>query len=360
MKTPVTVRIQDRDIGPGHPCFIIAELSANHNHDIERAKRIVKAAADAGADAIKLQTYTADTLTFDSDAPHFRVDGTIWEGMNLYQLYKEAYLPWEWHKPLFDYANELGMIAFSTPFDFTSVDYLENLNVPAYKIASSELVDIPLIRRVAQCGKPMIISTGMGSLSEIDEAVTAAREGGCTEIMLLKCTAAYPAPIEEANLRTLPHMAELFDTVVGLSDHTPGSVGPVVATALGCWVIEKHMTLSRDDGGPDAAFSMEPDEFAAMVADVRACESALGTVLYAPTAKEMVSRSFRRSLFVVKDMAAGETFTPDNLRSIRPAAGMHTRYYDDLLGKTATRAIEAGTPLTWDDVDTGSEALPRD
>lgn len=351
MTTTPTFRIHDRDIGPGHPSFIIAELSANHNHDFERAKRIVKAASDAGADAIKLQTYTADTLTFDSDAPHFRVDGTIWEGMNLYQLYKEAYLPWEWHKPLMDYANELGMIAFSTPFDFTSVEYLENLNVPAYKIASSELVDIPLIRRVAQCGKPMIISTGMGTLSEIDEAVKAAREAGCAEIALLKCTAAYPAPIEEANLRTLPHMAELFGAVVGLSDHTPGSVGPVAATALGCWVIEKHMTLSRDDGGPDAAFSMEPHEFAAMVADVRACESALGTVLYAPTTKEMVSREFRRSLFVVEDMREGDVFTPQNLRSIRPAVGLHTRYYDDILGKTATTDLTAGKPLAWEDVN---------
>ena len=355
MMNSTSIRIGDREIGPGHPSFIIAELSANHNHDLERAKRIVEAAADAGADAIKLQTYTADTLTFDSDDPCFRVDGTIWEGMNLYQLYKEAYLPWEWHKPLMDYANELGMLAFSTPFDFTSVDFLEELCVPAFKIASSELVDIPLLRRVAQTGKPMIISTGMGTLAEIDEAVKTVRDAGCSDIILLKCTAAYPAPIDEANLTTLPHMAELFGTVVGLSDHTPGSVAPVTATALGSWVIEKHMTLSRADGGPDAAFSMEPDEFASMVADVRACESALGRVTYAPTAKERRSRDFRRSLFIVKDIKAGEVFTPENLRSIRPAAGLHTRYYDKILGQTAKQDMKAGKPLKWENISNEAE-----
>ena len=341
------IRIADRLIGDAHPSFIIAELSANHNHDIERAKQIVKVAAECGADAIKLQTYTPDTLTFDSNDPAFRVDGTIWEGKNLYQLYAEAHLPWDWHKPLLNYAAELGLIAFSTPFDFSAVDLLESLNVPAYKIASSELVDIPLIRRVAQQGKPMIISTGMGTLAEIDEAVKAAREEGCTSLVLLKCTAAYPAPIEEANLYTIPHMAELFGTVVGLSDHTPGSTAPVVATVLGSRVIEKHLTLSRADGGPDSAFSMEPKEFAAMVRDVRAAESAVGHVLYEPTNKEMRSRDFRRSLFVVVDMEAGETFTADNTRSIRPAVGLHTRHYNAVLGKTCKSDISAGTPLSW-------------
>jgi len=341
------ISIKGRKIGPGHPSFIIAELSANHNHQLDRAKEIIKVAADCGADAIKLQTYTADTLTFNSNDAAFQVSGTIWEGKNLYQLYEEAHLPWDWHEPLMKYASELGLIAFSTPFDFTAVDFLESLDVPAYKIASSELVDIPLIQRVARLGKPMIVSTGMGTLSEIDEAVQAIRNAGCEEFALLKCTAAYPAPLEEVNLATLPHMSELFDSVVGLSDHTPGSAAPVGATALGSAIIEKHLTLDRADGGPDSAFSMEPDEFAAMVHDVRAVERAIGKVVYAPTAKEMRSRDFRRSLFVVKDMAEGEEFTPENVRSIRPAVGLHTRHYSEILGKTTTESIKAGTPLSW-------------
>ncbi|MGM0740386.1 MAG: pseudaminic acid synthase [Pseudomonadota bacterium] len=343
-----TITIANRPIGPGHPSFIIAELSANHNHDLERAKRIVDAAADAGANAIKLQTYTADTLTFDSDSPEFRVDGTIWEGKTLYQLYQEASLPWAWHQPLMSHARDLGLVAFSTPFDASAVDLLESLDVPAYKIASSELVDIPLIRRVAGLGKPMIISTGMGTLSEIDEAVHTARVAGCDQIILLKCTAAYPAPIDEANLATLPHMAQLFGTVVGLSDHTPGSTAPVAATVLGGRVIEKHLTLSRADGGPDSAFSMEPQEFADMVADVRAAEQAIGQIRYEPTAKETRSRDFRRSLFAIRDIPAGEAFTPDNLRSIRPATGLHTRHYDALLQSRASTHIKAGTPLSWE------------
>lgn len=344
------ITIAGRKIGPSHPSFIIAELSANHNHDINRAREIVKVAADCGADAIKLQTYTADTLTFNSNDESFQVSGTIWEGKNLYQLYEEAHLPWEWHAELFDYARELGMIAFSTPFDFTAVDFLENLNVPAYKIASSELVDIPLMRRVAATGKPVILSTGMGTLAEIDEAVRTLRDAGCSELILLKCTAAYPAPIEEANLATIPHMAQLFDAVSGLSDHTPGSTAPVAATVLGSRVIEKHLTLRRADGGPDSEFSMEPEEFAAMVQAVRAAESAIGSVRYTPTQKEMRSRDFRRSLFVVADVKAGDTFTPENVRSIRPAVGLHTRHYDDVLGKTARHDIKAGKPLAMSDI----------
>ncbi len=344
------ISIAGRKIGPSHPSFIIAELSANHNHDINRAREIVKVAADCGADAIKLQTYTADTLTFNSNDASFQVSGTIWEGKNLYQLYQEAHLPWEWHEELFEYARELGMISFSTPFDFTAVDFLENLNVPAYKIASSELVDIPLMRRVAATGKPVILSTGMGTLAEIDEAVRTLRDGGCTELIMLKCTAAYPAPIEEANLLTIPHMAQLFDVVAGLSDHTPGSTAPVAATVLGSRVIEKHLTLRRADGGPDSEFSMEPEEFAAMVDAVRAAESAVGTVLYTPTQKEMRSRDFRRSLFVVADVKAGEPFTPENVRSIRPAVGLHTRHYDEVLGKTASHDIKAGKPLELSDL----------
>ncbi|WP_349360297.1 pseudaminic acid synthase [Stappia sp.] len=344
------IAIAGRKVGPSHPSFIIAELSANHNHDINRAREIVKVAAECGADAIKLQTYTANTLTFDSNDESFQVSGTIWEGKNLYQLYEEAHLPWEWHEELFDYARSLGMIAFSTPFDFTAVDFLENLNVPLYKIASSELVDIPLMRRVAATGKPVILSTGMGELAEIDEAVRTLRDNGCSDLILLKCTAAYPAPIEEANLATIPHMAQLFDVVAGLSDHTPGSTAPVVATVLGSRVIEKHLTLRRADGGPDSEFSMEPEEFADMVKAVRAAESAIGTVRYAPTAKEMRSRDFRRSLFVVADVKAGDPFTPENVRSIRPATGLHTRHYDDVLGKTASHDIRAGKPLELSDL----------
>ena len=341
------LKIAGRLIGDRQPSFIIAELSANHNNDIDRAMKIIKAAADSGADAVKLQTYTPDTLTFDSNEVAFRVDGTIWAGKNLYQLYSQAHLPWEWHKPLLDYATSLGLIAFSTPFDNTAIDLLESLNVPAYKIASSELVDIPLIRKVAEQGKPMIISTGMGTLSEIEEAVTAARGSGCADIILLKCTAAYPAPIEEANLLTIPHMAALFNVIVGLSDHTPGSAAPIAATVLGSRVIEKHITLSRADGGPDSAFSMEPKEFSAMVRDVRAAESALGHINYGPTAKEVRSRDFRRSLFVVKDIKAGERYTPENIRSIRPAVGLHTRYFEQVLGARAKTDIRAGTPLSW-------------
>jgi pseudaminic acid synthase len=342
------VNIADKIIGDGCRSFIIAEISANHNHDIDRAKKIIKAAANAGADAIKLQTYTPDTLTFESNEPAFQVGGTIWEGKNLYELYAEAHLPWDWHQPLFEYAKDLGLIAFSTPFDFSAVDFLETLDVPAYKIASSELVDLPLIQYVAKTGKPMIISTGMGTLSEIEEAVKTARNNGCKDIILLKCTAAYPALISEANLKTIANMAELFQAVVGLSDHTFGSVAPVVATSFGSRVIEKHLTLSRDDGGPDSAFSMNPNEFAQMVEDVHSAEDALGEIKYEPTKNELRSRDFRRSLFVVKDIKIGEKFTSQNVRSIRPATGLHTKYYDKVLRSSANVDIFAGTALTWD------------
>ena len=339
------IKIAGHLIGPAHPSFIIAELSVNHNHDIERAKKIIKAAADGGANAIKLQTYTADTLTFNSNDAYFQITGTIWEGKNLYQLYEEAQLPWEWHEELFDYAGKLGLVAFSTPFDFTAVDFLEELGVPAYKIASSELIDIPLLRKIAQTGKPVLLSTGMGTLDELSEAVGTLRDGGCKDLILLKCTAAYPAPIKEANLATIPHMANFFSAITGLSDHTSGSTAPILATALGARVIEKHLTLRRIDGGPDSKFSMEPEEFAEMVTAVRTAEEAFGTVRYAPTPKEMRSLDFRRSLFVVADVKAGEIFTSDNIRSIRPAVGMHTRRYDEILGKVARINITAGTPL---------------
>jgi pseudaminic acid synthase len=343
--------INDRAIGPGNPAYIIAELSANHNHDFERAVQLIQAAKEAGADAIKLQTYTPDTITIDSDDPLFRSRSPLWEGRTLYDLYGEAYTPWEWQPRLKEIAVELGMDLFSTPFDFTAVDFLETMQVPAYKIASFEVVDIPLIRRIAQTGKPIIMSTGMATLGEIDEAVSAIRETGNGQLALLKCTSAYPAPPEEANLRTIPHLAAAFDVVAGLSDHTLGIQVPVAAVALGACIIEKHFTLARADGGPDSAFSLEPQEFAEMVAAVRVAEKALGKVHYGITAKDAESRAFRRSLFVVRDVSAGEVFTSENVRSIRPAHGLHTRYLDDVLGQHAARDIQRGTPLAWELID---------
>ena len=336
---------EELSIGGSNPCFIIAEVSANHNNDLDRALAIVDAAAKSGADAIKLQTYTPDTLTILSDRPEFQVSGTIWEGETLYSLFEKATLPWDWHKPLFDRARSHGMQAISTPFDFTAVDFLEDHGVDFYKIASSELVDIPLIKRVAQTGKPVLISTGMGNLAEIKEALDTLRANGCPDICLLKCTAAYPAKVEEANLRTLVEFAERFSVIPGLSDHTMGLTVPMTATALGAKVIEKHITLARADGGPDSAFSLEPDEFAEMVQSVRQTEAALGQAVFEPSASEIRSRDFRRSLYVVTEVKAGEPFTPENLRSIRPANGLHPRMYEQVLGKNATQDIAAGTPL---------------
>lgn len=342
------MQINQSKITHDQPTYIIAEMSANHNHDFERAVRLIHAAKDAGADAIKLQTYTPDTITVNSDKPDFKIEGTIWDGRNLYDLYGEAHTPWEWQPKLKAVADDLGIDLFSTPFDFTAVDFLEAMDVPAYKIASFEVVDIPLIRRVAQTGKPMIMSTGMATLAEIDEAVRTAREAGCRQLALLKCTSAYPAPPEEANLRTIPHLAEAFGVVAGLSDHTLGIQVPVAAVALGARIIEKHFTLARSDGGPDSAFSLEPDEFKQMVDAVRITEKALGQVHYGITEKDAGSRSLRRSLYVVKDVKAGEIFTQDNLRSIRPGYGLHTRYLDEVLGKPAAKDIERGTPLSWE------------
>lgn len=341
----------DLKIGGDNPCFIIAEISANHNNDLNRALEIVEASANAGANAVKLQTYTPDTLTIRSDRPEFQVSGTIWEGETLYSLFEKAYLPWEWHAPIFEKARELGMQALSTPFDFSSVDFLEDHQVDFYKIASSELVDIPLIKRVAQTGKPVLISTGMGTRDEIEEALQTLRDNGCPDICLLKCTAAYPAQVSQANLKTMLEFARQFDVIPGLSDHTMGPIVPTVATALGAKVIEKHITLSRDDGGPDGAFSLEPNEFADMVAAVRDAEAALGKAVFEPSADEIRPRDFRRSLYIVKSMKAGEVFTPDNLRSIRPANGLHTRNYERVLGQVATQDISAGTPLEQDHFD---------
>jgi N-acetylneuraminate synthase len=344
-----TLTIAGREIGPGRPVWVVAELSANHHQDFTQALALLAAAKEAGADAVKIQTYTADTLTLDSDAPPFRVGaGTLWSGRTLYDLYQEAYTPWDWQPRLAEAARELGLALFSSPFDDSAVDFLEAMGVPAYKIASFELVDLPLVRRVATTGKPVILSTGMASLGEIDAALGAAREAGATELALLKCTSAYPAPPESMNLRTIPHLAAAFGVPVGLSDHTLGIAVPVAAVSLGACIVEKHLTLWRAAGGPDAAFSLEPAEFRAMVDALRVAERALGAVRYDITAEEAAGRQFRRSLFVVQDVAAGEAFTRDNVRSIRPADGLPPRHLDDVLGRAAARDVTRGTPLSWD------------
>jgi len=343
------IQIGLRPIGPGCPVYCIAEVSANHNHDYDQAVRIIHAAQEAGADAIKLQTYTADTITVSSGQDYFRVGGgTLWDGKTLYDLYAEAYTPWEWQPKLKDIANELGMDLFSSAFDATAVDFLEHMNVPAHKVASFELVDIPLIQKMARTGKPMIMSTGMATLAEIEEAVQAARDAGAEHIALLKCTSAYPAPPEEMNLQTIPDLAQRFKVPVGLSDHTMGLAVPVAAVAIGASIIEKHLTLSRSMPGPDSAFSLEPAEFKQMVDAVRVAEKALGEVHYGLSDKEEASRVFRRSLFVVADVNAGEMFTEANVRSIRPGHGLHPRHLSEVLGKCAARRIDRGTPLTWE------------
>lgn len=343
------LHICNRLVGPSHPVYIVAEISANHHQDFQTAVRLVEAAKETGADAVKLQTYTADTLTIRSDKEYFRVGGgTLWDGRTLHDLYEEAHTPWDWQPKLKQVATDLGLHLFSTPFDRTAVDFLEEMGVPAYKVASFELVDLQLIRQIAATGKPLILSTGMASLTEIDEAVRTARDAGAMEIALLKCTSAYPAPAQEANLRVIPHLAETFGVVTGLSDHTMGIEVPIAAVALGACIIEKHLTLSRSLPGPDSAFSLEPDEFRAMVDAVRTAEKALGQVQYEVTDKERASLVFRRSLFVVRDIKAGEVFTPESLRSIRPGHGLHPRYLPEVLGRRATTDITAGTPLAWD------------
>ena len=344
--------IGDRMIGSGAPCYIVAELSANHNQNFDQAVRIIEAAKDAGADAVKLQTYTADTITLRSDKECFRIaGGTLWDGRILHDLYQEAFTPWEWQPKLKEIADELGMHLFSSAFDDSAVDFLERMNVPAHKVASCELVDIGLIRKMARTGKPLMMSTGMGSEEEISEAVEAASGAGAVQIALLKCTSAYPAPAAEANLRTIPELARRFGCPVGLSDHTMGIAVPVAAVALGACIIEKHLCLRRADGGPDGAFSLEPGEFKAMVEAVRTAEKALGSVQFACGAREANSRKFRRSLFVVEDIKKGELFTKQNVRSIRPADGLHPRHLDEVLGRRAARDVERGTPLGWELVE---------
>lgn len=342
------MKIGKHTIGGGNPVFVIAEMSANHNQDLAKAEAILRMVKDAGADAVKLQTYTPDTLTIDCDNEHFRIKGTLWQGRSLYDLYGEAFTPWEWQPRLKAIADDLGLILFSSPFDVTAVDFLEGMGVPAYKVASFEIVDMPLLKKIASTRKPVIVSTGMASLAEIDEAVKTLRENGAGGIVLLKCTSAYPAPAEEANLRTIPHMAAAFGCPTGLSDHTLGSAVAVAAVALGACVVEKHFTLSRADGGPDGAFSMEPAEFKQMMADIRTVEKALGRVCYDLTEKEKGSFVFKRSLFVVEDIKAGDEFTTKSIRSIRPGYGLHPRYLKDILGRKAARDISKGTPMRWD------------
>lgn len=346
----MTVKIENRMIGRGEAPFVIAEMSGNHNQSLERALEIVEAAARTGAHALKIQTYTPDTMTLDLDEREFHISDpkSLWAGTSLYKLYGEAYTPWEWHKPIFDHARELGIIPFSTPFDDTAVDFLESLDVPCYKIASFENTDLPLIRRVAATGKPLIISTGMATVAELDETVRAAREAGCKDLILLKCTSTYPATAENTNILTIPHLRELFDCEVGLSDHTMGVGVSVASVALGATVIEKHFTLNRADGGVDSTFSMEPAEMAQLVVESKRAWQALGQVSYGPTEKEMKSLMFRRSLYVVKDLKAGEILTRENVRAIRPGLGLPPKYLGMLLGKTVKQDVKRGTALAWD------------
>jgi len=348
MSTDLTISIAGKRIGPGSPVYVIAELSANHNQNFDQAVRIVHAAKEAGADAVKLQTYTADTITLRSDKECFRIaGGTLWDGRILHDLYQEAFTPWEWQPKLKQIADDIGMQLFSSAFDDSAVDFLERMNVPAHKVASFELVDIGLIQKMARTGKPLIMSTGMASEEEISEAVEAARGAGATQIALLKCTSAYPAPPDEANLRTIPELARRFGCPLGLSDHTMGVEVPIVAVAMGASIIEKHLCLNRADGGPDGAFSLEPQEFKAMVVAVRTAEKALGSVQFDSGPREANSRRFRRSLFVVEDVKNGELFTKQNVRSIRPADGLHPRHFNEVLGKHAACDVERGTPLSW-------------
>ena len=341
------IKIADKFIGASHQPFVIAEMSGNHNQSLERALEIVEAAAKTGAHALKIQTYTPDTMTLDLDEREFHISDpkSLWAGTSLYKLYGEAYTPWEWHKPIFDRARELGMIAFSTPFDDTSVDFLESLDVPCYKIASFENTDLPLIRRVAATGKPLIISTGMASIAELDDTVKAARGAGCKDLILLKCTSTYPATASNTNIVTIPHMRELFGCEVGLSDHTLGIGVSVVSVALGASVIEKHFTLNRADGGVDSTFSMEPAEMAQLVQEVERAWQAMGQISYGATEAEKKSLVFRRSLYVVKDIKAGELLTNENVRAIRPGLGLPPKYLDHVLGRRVNKDLVRGTPL---------------
>ena len=341
--------LNGRKIGDGHPPFIIAELSCNHDNDLNKGLKIIEEAKKAGADAIKLQTYTADTITFNSDRPEFKITSGLWKGRTLYDLYDQAHTPWDWHEPFFAKARELGLIVFSSPFDLTAVDFLEkNFDPPAYKIASFEMVDIPLIEKAASTGKPMFMSTGMSTDEEIGEAVEAARKAGCKDLVLFHCVSGYPTSVDDVNLRVMPKLREKFQTHVGLSDHTLTTVTSVAATILGAAAIEKHFLLDRDDGSLDAAFSLEPEEFTTLVNDCRAAFRSLGTDQRGIRESEKMSVGMRRSLYVVENVKAGEAFTPSNVRSIRPEAGLKTKHYHEVLGRKASANITAGTPLSWE------------
>lgn len=350
MNSLIDITIAGKKIGLNHPPFVIAEMSGNHNKSLERALEIVEAAAKTGAHALKIQTYTPDTMTLDLDEREFHISDpkSLWAGTSLYKLYGEAYTPWDWHKAIFDRARQLGMIAFSTPFDDTSVDFLESLDVPCYKIASFENTDLPLIRRVAATGKPLIISTGMASIAELDDTVKAAREAGCKDLILLKCTSTYPATPSNTNILTIPHMRELFGCEVGLSDHTMGVGVSVASVALGATVIEKHFTLNRSDGGVDSTFSMESSEMAQLVLETERAWQAMGHISYGATDAEKKSIVFRRSLYVVEDLKAGSVLTTDNVRAIRPGLGLATKYLDIVLDSTVNQDVKRGTALSWD------------
>lgn len=346
------INIGGHIISESSPTFVIAEMSANHNMDFDRAVAIMQAAKDAGADAIKIQTYTADTITLDCDDPCFQItQGTLWDGTTLHKLYQTAYTPWEWQPKLKEIAESMGLVFFSSPFDLTAVDFLEEMDVPAYKIASFEINDIPMIRKIAKLHKPMIFATGIAHMADIELALRTCKEEGNEDVVILKCISAYPTPYEDINLKTIPSMKETFDCIVGLSDHSMGHAVAVGAVALGAKVVEKHLTLSRADGGADSAFSMEPAEFKEMVDNIRIVEKALGRVTYELGEKQMREREHSRSLFVAKDMKAGDIFTPENLRSVRPACGLHTKYYEELLGKKIKKDAKLGTPMRWDLVD---------
>ncbi len=346
------VEIGGRKVGEGQQVFIVAELSANHLQNLDLALRTIEAIKASGADAVKLQTYTPDTITLNVKSEHFMIrQGTLWDGQYLYDLYKKAYTPWEWHHKLFEFARDLGLVCFSSPFDRTAVDFLEDLEVPAYKVASFEITDIPLIEYIASKGKPVIISTGIATLSDIEEALSACRRAGNEQVILLKCVSEYPTPFEDANLRTIPNMRETFGVPVGLSDHTLGISVPIASVALGAVMVEKHFILDRSLGGPDSAFSLEPAEFKAMVEAIRQVEKALGKVSYELTERQKEMRKFARSLFVAKDIRAGEVFTEEHVRSVRPGYGLHPKHLKDIIGRRARVNIPAGTPLSWELVE---------
>ena len=345
-----SIKIGKYTIDQNSSPFIIAEMSGNHNHSLERALAIVEAAAEAGAHALKLQTYTAETMTLDMDEGEFFIDdpNNLWQGTSLYNLYQQAYTPWEWHQPIFDRCRELGIIGFSTPFDSTAVDFLESLKVPCYKIAAFENTDLPLLKKVAATKKPVLVSTGMATVAELDETVRTLRENGCPAVILLKCTSTYPASPQNSNLRTLPHLRELFNCEVGISDHTMGIGTALAAVALGATVVEKHFTLSRAEGGVDAAFSMEPEEMGVLVKESERAWQSLGGIYYGPTIAEKASLKHRRSLYITQDLTAGTLLSPENVRAIRPGLGLPPKYYETVLGKRVNRDVKRGTPLSWE------------